>query len=192
MQFEKQLPRHRPPLALAAHRERKVTFLSLRSPSSNAAAIFAGRCAAVRPHVHSYQSIDLRRTDGRRLGEDSSIRTWSEQDRSWRFIRAAMLGVSARVIGVFADCGDIALSGFLFAFMSWTIAQVLAGCATYAQAMYPCVIDEGQPRERADNPEDAPREPVPSPRMRKDRPAAAAPVAVEYIARIARHGDRRE
>ena len=64
MQFEKHLPRHRSPRALAVHRDGKVTFLSSGSPSSNAAAIFAGRSAAVQPSVHSCQSIDLRRTDG--------------------------------------------------------------------------------------------------------------------------------
>lgn len=151
MQFEKQLPRRRSPLALASHRDGKITFLPSRFSSSSAGATFAGRSAAARPRVHSYQSIDLRRTDGRRTGEDGSIRTWPEQDRSWRFIRATMFGVSARVIGVFAGYGEIAFSGVLFAFMSWTIAQVLAGCAAYAQAMYPCVIDEERPRERTDS-----------------------------------------
>jgi hypothetical protein len=163
MPFKKQLTRHRPLLALAAHRDGKITFPSLRFSSSNAPAPFAGRSTAARPHVHSYQSIDLRRTDGRRTGEDGSIRTRPEQDRSWRFIRATMFGVSARVIGVFAGCGEIAFSGVLFAFMSWTIAQVLAGCAAYAEAMYPCVIDEERPRELPDS-----------------------------VERIARYGDRRE
>lgn len=163
MQFEKQLPRHRSPLTLAAHRDGKITFLSSRFSSSDPTATFAGRSATVRPHVHSCQSSDLRRTDGRRAGADRSIQTWREQDRAWRVIRAAMFGVSARVIGTFAGCGEIAFSGFLFAFMSWTIAQVLAGCAAYSQAMYPCVFDEELPRERTDS--------------------------VEHVLR---HGDRRE
>jgi len=184
MQHENQLPAHRSPLTLAVHRDGKITFLFSRSSPSNAAATIAGRSSALRPHVHSYPSIGLRRPQTRRTGEDRSIRTWPEQDRSWRFIPAAMFGMSARVIGAFAGCGEIAFSGFLLAFMSWTFAQVLAGCAAYAQAMYPCVIDEDQARERTDSPEGARSEPIPLPLMRKDRSAAAAPVRVEHVARL--------
>ena len=96
MQFEEQLPRHRSPLTLAAHRDGKITFLSSRFSSSDPTATFAGRSATVRPHVHSCQSSDLRRTDGRRAGADRSIQTWREQDRAWRVIRAAMFGVSGQ------------------------------------------------------------------------------------------------
>jgi hypothetical protein len=69
MQFEKQLPGHRSPLALAAHRDTTSTFPSPRFSSSNAAATFAGRSAALRPHVHSCQPIDPGRTEGCREGE---------------------------------------------------------------------------------------------------------------------------
>jgi uncharacterized protein YjiS (DUF1127 family) len=178
MQFEKQLPGHRSPLALAAHRDTTTTFLSPRFSSSNAAATLVGRSSALRPHVHSCQPIDPGRIEGCRAGRGRLIRTGPEQDRSLRIIPAAMFGVSARLVGGLAACGEIAFSGFLLAFMSWTIAQVLAGCAAYAQAMYPCVAED-EPRARMDGPA---REPVPLPQSRKPR-FVAAPVAVECVVR---------
>jgi uncharacterized protein YjiS (DUF1127 family) len=181
MQFEKQLPGQRLPLARATHRDATITFPSPRFTSSNATATFASRSAALRPQVHSYQAIDLGRTEGCRAGEGRLIRTRPEQDRSWRIISAAVLRVSARLVGRLATCGEIAFSGFLLAFMSWTIAQVLAGCAAYAQAMYPCVAEDER-RARMDGPADEPREPVPLPQSRKPR-FVAAPVAVECVVR---------
>jgi uncharacterized protein YjiS (DUF1127 family) len=126
----------------------------------------------LRPHVHSYQPIDLDRTEGCRAGEGRLIRTRPEQNRSWRIIPAAAFGVSARLVGGLAACGEIAFSGFLLAFMSWTIAQVLAGCAAYAQAMYPCEIED-ESRARMDSPACAPRESVPLPQWRKPQSVAA-------------------
>jgi uncharacterized protein YjiS (DUF1127 family) len=179
MQFEKQLPGHRAPLALAAHRDTTTTFLSPRFSSSNAAATLIGRSSALRPHVHSCQPIDPGRIEGCRAGEGRLIRTRPEQDRSWRIIPAAMFGVSARLVGGLAACGEIAFSGFLLAFMSWTIAQVLAGCAAYGQAMYPCEIED-EPRARMDNPAGAPRESVPPPQWRTPQ-SVAAPFAVDCV-----------
>jgi hypothetical protein len=125
-----------------------ITSLSPFSSASPAAG-FAG------PHVHSYQPLDLRPTEGGRAGEGRSMRP--EADRSWRAIPAAMLGLSARLVGVFAAGGEFAFSGLLLAFLSWTIAQVLAGCAAYAQAMYPCVTEDGF-RARTGSPAGAPGE----------------------------------
>jgi uncharacterized protein YjiS (DUF1127 family) len=62
-------------------------------------------------------------------------------------IAAAMAGVGARLIGSLAASGEILLSGFLLAFLSWTIAQVLAGCAAYAEAMYPCFVEDEPGRQ---------------------------------------------
>jgi uncharacterized protein YjiS (DUF1127 family) len=92
-----------------------------------------------------------------------------------------LFDVSSRLIGGFAACGEIAFSAFLFAVMSWTIAQVLAGCAAYAQAMYPTTI-ETEPRQRMDSPAGEPGELVPLRQPHKPRSGAAA-VAVEYIVR---------
>jgi uncharacterized protein YjiS (DUF1127 family) len=140
MQFEKQLPGHRSPLARAAHRDVTTISLSRRMSSPKAAATLVGRSAALRPHAYSYQQIDLRRGEGDRTSEDRSLRTWPGQG-TWSAFPAAMFGLTARVIGGVAACGEVAISGFLLAFMSWTIAQTLAGCAAYAQAMYPVFVD---------------------------------------------------
>jgi uncharacterized protein YjiS (DUF1127 family) len=180
MQFEKQLSGHRSSRALVAHRDTTTTFLSPGFSSSNAAATLVGRSSALRPYVHSYQPIDLGRTEGCRAGEGRLIRTRSEQDRSWRIISAAMFGVSARLVGGLAACGEIAFSGFLLAFMSWTIARVLAGCAAYGQSMYPCETED-EPRARMDNPAGAPRESLPLPQWRKPQSVAAA-FAVDCVA----------
>ena len=180
MQREKQLTGHRSQLALAAYRSVTTTSLPRRI-SSPRVATFAGWSAALRPQVYSYQPTDLGRAEDGRGGEGSSIRRRPTPDRSWRVIPATLFGVSTRLIGSFAACGEIAFSGFLLAFMSWTIAQVLAGCAAYAQAMYPTVI-ETEPRERMDSPAGEPGELVLLRQPRKPRAGAAA-VAVECIVR---------
>lgn len=178
MQREKQLTGHRSQLALAAYRNVTTTSLPRRI-SSPRVATFAGRPAALRPQVYSYQPADLDRTEGGRAGEGSTIRMRPEPGRSWRVIPAALFGVSTRLVGGFAACGEIAFSGFLSAFMSWTIAQVLAGCAAYAQAMYPTAIDI-EPRPHVDGPAGKPGELVLLRQPRKSRSGAAA-VAAECI-----------
>jgi uncharacterized protein YjiS (DUF1127 family) len=154
--------------ALAAHRGVTITPLSRRFLPPTTAVAFAGQSAGSRPDIHAYRQIDPWRTEGCRGGEGRSIRTRLEPDRSWRVISAALFGVSARFVGGFAACGEIAISGFLLAFMSWTMAQVLAGCAAYGQAMHPCVIEDDT-RERRDSGASAPDEPTPLPRTHEQR-----------------------
>lgn len=176
MQLRRQSSAQRPLLVLAAHRGVPITSRSPLIASSNAVGKFSG------PLVHSYQPIDLRRIDGRRAGEGGSSRIQTEPDKSWRVVPAAIFGFSARFFGGFAACGEFAFSGFLFAFMSWTIAEVLAGCAAYAQAMYPCVIED-EPRERLGIAAPTTSEPVALPPTRGYRSVAADPVVVAYIVR---------
>ena len=51
-----------------------------------------------------------------------------------------------KVVGTFAVCGDIAFHSVILSVMSWTVAQVMEGCAAYAQGMYPYALEPDEPR----------------------------------------------
>jgi hypothetical protein len=51
-----------------------------------------------------------------------------------------------KVVGTFAVCSDVAFHSVILSVMSWTIAQVLEGCAAYAQGMYPYALEPDEPR----------------------------------------------
>ncbi|WP_454625916.1 hypothetical protein [Bradyrhizobium cenepequi] len=50
-----------------------------------------------------------------------------------------------KVVGTFAVCSDIAFHSVILSVMSWTVAQVLEGCAAYAQGMYPYALEPDEP-----------------------------------------------
>jgi uncharacterized protein YjiS (DUF1127 family) len=181
MHFERQLPDALSPLLFTGQRDARTISPSPSLSLSTTGPAFAGRSRALRPDVHSFQQIDLRRGEGYRTSEGTPIRTRPEQDASWRAIPTAMFGIGVRVIEGFAATGEIVFSGFLLAFMSWTMAEVLAGCAAYAQAMYPCYVEDetGGQADRG-GPADAEHFP-PSP-SHQTAAAVTVPVAVEYIA----------
>ncbi len=54
-----------------------------------------------------------------------------------------------KMFGV-AACGEAGFSGFLLAAMSWIAAEILEGCATYAQAMYPIPLEPPDRFDAAD------------------------------------------
>jgi uncharacterized protein YjiS (DUF1127 family) len=66
-----------------------------------------------------------------------TLRSSSEADRSWHAISALM----TRAATGLAVCAEFAFPNVLIAVMSWTFAQALAGCAAYAEAMYPGLAD---------------------------------------------------
>jgi hypothetical protein len=51
-----------------------------------------------------------------------------------------------KVVGTLAVCSDIAFHSVILSVMSWTVAQVLEGCAAYAQGMYPYALEPDEPR----------------------------------------------
>jgi hypothetical protein len=53
-----------------------------------------------------------------------------------------------RIVGTFAICSDVAFHSVILSVMSWTVAQVLEGCAAYAQGMYPYALEPDEPRGR--------------------------------------------
>jgi uncharacterized protein YjiS (DUF1127 family) len=182
MHFEKQLPGNLSPLSFSAYRDARTISRSPRLSSSNTGPACAGSTGALRPHVQSFQQIDLRRGEGYRASERTAIRTRPERDASWRAIPTAMFGIGARVIEGFAATGEIVFSGFLLAFMSWTMAEVLAGCAAYAQAMYPCFVED-EPVGQGDRGNPSGAKPVLRSPSRQIEFTLVVPVAVEYVVR---------
>ncbi|MCA6106775.1 hypothetical protein [Bradyrhizobium cenepequi] len=49
-------------------------------------------------------------------------------------------------MGTFAVCSDVAFHSVILSVLSWTVAQVLEGCAAYAQGMYPYLLEPDEPR----------------------------------------------
>jgi uncharacterized protein YjiS (DUF1127 family) len=74
-------------------------------------------------------------------GNIITLRSSSEADRSWRAISVAASALMTRAAAGLAVCAELAFPNVLIAVMSWTFAQALAGCAAYAEAMYPGLAD---------------------------------------------------
>lgn len=171
MHFEKQLSDALSPLLFTGQRDARTVR----------------RYRGVRPHIYSFQQIDLRRGESHRTSGGAPIRTRPEQDAPGRVIPAAIFRGGAWVIGALAATGEIVFSRFLLAFMSWTMAEVLAGCAAYAQAMYPCYVEEelvGQGDvSRGDNGNPSGVKPIVRSPSRWTKSTVTVPIAVERAAR---------
>jgi hypothetical protein len=94
-----------------------------------------------------------------------------------------------RAIGGFAVRSQTAFASVLLAAISWTVAQILSGCAEYCQAMYPTFPHEAlEARKRADDrlqrSETAVRRKMPSLQSRFD---AIATVGTQAVDRQATH-----
>jgi uncharacterized protein YjiS (DUF1127 family) len=181
MHFEKQLSDALSPLLFTGQRDARTISPSPGLSLSTTGPAFVKRYRGVRPHVYSFHQIDLRRGESHRTSGGAPIRARPEQDAPRRVIPAAIFRGGAWVIGALAATGEIVFSRFLLAFMSWTMGEVLAGCAAYAQAMYPCYVEDetGRQADRS-GPADAKHFP-PSP-SHQSAAAVTVPVAVEYIA----------
>lgn len=128
MQFENRLPGDRSSRRLINPRDQTAIFL--RYSAAEAGTRLGGPSAASAPRVWSYREIYRPNDDGR------ALRTSSDDARSRRAISAAASGMMARVVGGLAKLGETAFPRLLFAVMSWMMAQALAGCIAYAEAMY--------------------------------------------------------
>jgi hypothetical protein len=107
-----------------------------------------------------------------------------------------------KALGGVAGCGEIVFPRLLVAVMSWTIAQALAGCLAYAEAMYPCFVEHEPSRDRdgashasraGDSPV-APREigangAVSRPALSGDRNSRGGGISRGNLAYSARRGD---
>jgi uncharacterized protein YjiS (DUF1127 family) len=154
MQFKKPLPADRSPPTLASGRDARTISLSSRHAAAEGGATFAGRFTDPGLRVRSCHQIYRPRADDRLSGDDGALSTSSKEDAPWRGIPTAVFGRMAKAIGGFAACGEAAFPRFLFAVMSWMMAQALAGCLAYAEAM--CPVDLSEPvdcRDPAANPQ---------------------------------------
>jgi hypothetical protein len=119
---------------------------------ANAGVARAGQSTAMGQRLRSHLEIVHRaEADDRIASCDDDIRTVSERDASWSPILAERFHVVMKAIGGFAARGEAAFESVLLAAMSWTVAQVLAGCAEYCQAMYPTFVElDGPPVDEHD------------------------------------------
>jgi hypothetical protein len=108
-----------------------------------------------------------------------------------------------KAVGGVAACGDIAFPRLLVAVMSWTIAQALAGCLAYVEAMHPYFVEHEPFRDQdgashasgaAESSSVAPREigangAVARPTLSGDRNSKGDGISRGNLAFYARRGD---
>jgi hypothetical protein len=82
------------------------------------------------------RGIDLGRISGLQASADGPQRV-SSQARPLRAILAAGSGLMLKAMAWCGACADLAFANFPIGIMSWIVAQAFAGCAAYAEAMYP-------------------------------------------------------
>jgi hypothetical protein len=96
----------------------------------------------LRPRLRSHLKV-VHRTelDDQLKTRRNRIQISSKPDASWYSILAGRFRTVMMEIGGLAARGEATFERILLAGLSWTIAQVLAGCAQYAEAMYPCFTE---------------------------------------------------
>lgn len=79
-----------------------------------------------------------------RLFGDVAARPLSGNDNPRRPLMGAAAGLITRAAKAYAVFGQVTFPGLVLAVMSWIIAELMAGCAAYAEAMYPGWFDPGK------------------------------------------------
>src|ERR1700693_1837248 len=141
MQFQNRLAGEPSSLTHAKCTDEKA--LSRQYSAAEARTALAGQSGAAWLRGRSYRQLPRPLTQDRLNGGDQTLRTSSQEHTAWRVIAGAAAGFVTKAVLGFAACGEVAFPRLLLAVMSWTIAQVLAGCAAYAVAMHPCFLDSG-------------------------------------------------
>ena len=134
MRYENRLPGDRSSRRLINQTGQTAIFL--RYSAVETGTRLEGPSAASAPRVWSSREINRPPTQDWPSGDGRALRTSSDDARSRRAISVAAAGLMARVVGGLAAWGETAFPRLLFAVMSWTMAQALAGCIAYAEAMY--------------------------------------------------------
>jgi uncharacterized protein YjiS (DUF1127 family) len=131
---------------------------------------------ASRGEGSSRHSIYVRAENGNR-----ALRSSSPDDRRWRAAMAASSALVMKAAMGAAAFTESAFPNFLFAVMSWTIAQVVTGCAEYARAMGPISeLDERIDHRPPTGEFEGPDQPQPSPGAR----SSATAIPTGCIARM--------
>jgi len=142
MQFQNRLAGEPSSLAHAKYTDEKA--ISRRYSAAEACTAPGGQSGAAWPRGRSYRQLPRPPAQDRLNGGEQTLRTSSEQHTAWRAIAGAAAGFVTKAVLGFAACGEVAFPRLLLVVMSWTIAQVLAGCAAYATATDPCFLDSGK------------------------------------------------
>jgi hypothetical protein len=141
MQFRNKLADDRPQPRSVSHKEQGKA--SSACSWAEAGAGFAARSAASGPCVLPYRQIIHRPLAPAPLdgGDRAPGRPQRHHAIFWRTVPATVVVLMMKAVGGVAACGDIVFPRLLVAVMSWTIAQALAGCLAYVEAMYPCFVE---------------------------------------------------
>jgi hypothetical protein len=149
MRSKNQLPGG-PALRMFANDGDDETISPLR-PGANLGTTRAGQSKASGRRLRSHLEVVDRAGAGDRVAaRDAAFQIKSGSDASWRSMLASRLLAAIKSIVGFAASSAAALSDALLAVMSWTIAQILAGCAEYCQAMYPTFVELDEPADSHD------------------------------------------
>jgi uncharacterized protein YjiS (DUF1127 family) len=115
------------------YRERSMQFEKQLSRDRSSFALARSRADGYRDRASGYPAYPT--------GDVITLRPSSEADTSWRAVSAAASALMTRAAAGLALCSEVAFPNVLLAVLSWTFAQALAGCAAYAEAMYPGLAD---------------------------------------------------
>jgi uncharacterized protein YjiS (DUF1127 family) len=178
MQFEKQFSGDRSSLTVVKHRDQRA--MPARYAAAELGLVLVRQTAASGSQVRPHRQIDRPLARDWLSCDDRALRTASERDLSWRAISAAVSALMTRGAAGLAVCSEVAFPNVLFAVVSWTMAQALAGCAAYAEAMYPGFVEHvdrrGPLREaESGNPEQLPGE---MPSIAKHGIGGAGPISL--------------
>ena len=94
--------------------------------------------------------VDRAEADDRLASGETAIPKSSGPDASRRSIFAARLRAAVKAIGDSAVHGAAAFESIVLAAMSFAVAEMLAGCAAYCQAMYPTFVEPAEPADGDD------------------------------------------
>ena len=83
------------------------------------------------------RQIDRSAVSDRPSNCDRPLLTSSQKDTSQPAILEALPRLMVKAVARFAEHAGTAFPNLLLAIISWTVAEFLAGCAAYAEAMYP-------------------------------------------------------
>jgi hypothetical protein len=149
MQFKRQSPGG-PSLRRFATRGAEETIApTLLVANSGTTRAGASIAPGQRPRSH-LEVVHQPVVEDRLVSRDRGIPISPERSASSRSLLAGRFRVVMKAIGGFAARGEAAFESVLFAAMSWTIAQALAGCAEYCQAMYPTFVEPDRPFDSHD------------------------------------------
>jgi hypothetical protein len=142
MTFENQSPEARSPVARV--RRGAVRRTSRIFLAANAGTMPAGSSKVEQPHASRQICrpvvLDRAKSDDGALPTSPAAAAW------WRAVTATASGLMVKISSLAARA-EAGFSGFLLAAASWIAAEILEGCATYAEAMYPIALE---PPDRLD------------------------------------------